>query len=119
MSAYRPAKPPLRLDDVEQQLEREGVDLDHLRPSASRGAAAARPRRARPGCRRVRTAYRNSPRSVVRTRAAVRTDRDTARSVRNRSICTGDTDEIGSLPKAGTMWTRSALSSDSHARTDT
>ena len=35
--------------------------------------------------RRVRTAYRNSPRRVVRTRAAVRTERDTARLVRNRS----------------------------------
>ena len=71
------------------------------------------------GRRRVRTAYRNSPRSVVLTRAAVRTERDTARSVRNRSTWTEEIDEIGSLPKAGTMCTRNALSSDSHARTET
>ena len=56
---------------------------------------------------------------MVLTLAAVRTDRDTARSVRNRSTWTAEIDEIGSLPKAGTMWTRSALSSDSHARTET
>jgi hypothetical protein len=49
----------------------------------------------------------------------VRTDRDTARSVRNRSTCTEDTEEIGNRPNAGTMCTRSALSSDSQARTDT
>ena len=54
----------------------------------------------------MRTAYRNSPRSVVLTLAAVRTDRDTARSVRKRSTWTEEIEEIGSLPKAGTMCTR-------------
>ncbi len=67
----------------------------------------------------MRTAERKRPRKVVRTRAAVRTDRDTARSVRNRSTWDGVTDEIGRRPNVGTMWTRNAPSSDSQALTDT
>ena len=106
----------LGLDDLEELVERERVDLDDLaRPRVG-------PRQGNVLGRRLGKAtgadgIPEQPAQRRPQRAAVRTDRDTA--VRNRSTWTEEVDEIGSLPKAGTMWTRSALSSDSHARTDT
>ncbi len=118
MSAYRPAKARWR-STTDNRTSRGYGSTSRTLPVTESGCGSGTSSAGEIRSRRVRTAYRNSPRNVVRTRAAVRTDRVRARWVRNRSTWTEETDEMGSRPNAGTMCTRSALSSDSHARTET